>query len=289
MYLFSYFKDNGEDGLHLAASRDGLVWHALNEGCAILAPQVGGKLMRDPCICRGPDGVYHMSWTTDWSERGIGIAHSRDLANWSDQTFLPVMEHEPTALNCWAPEIFFDDTEGQYMIFWSTSIPGRFPETEPFVDHPSGNNRIYFVTTRDFQTYSPTALLYDDGFMVIDASIVKDGNRYAMFLKDETGRPVPRKDIRLAFADKPTGPWSPATPAFSPDWVEGPTALKIEGEWFLYFDAYSRGRYEGIKSRDLISWESITDRLSFPPGVRHGTALVVPDDLAVLRHGALQG
>lgn len=31
-YLFSYFINNGEDGLHLAWSTDGLNWNALNGG-----------------------------------------------------------------------------------------------------------------------------------------------------------------------------------------------------------------------------------------------------------------
>jgi hypothetical protein len=30
-YLFAYFKNDGEDGLHLAWSRDGLKWQPLNE------------------------------------------------------------------------------------------------------------------------------------------------------------------------------------------------------------------------------------------------------------------
>ena len=29
VYLFSYFMDNGQDGLHLAWSEDGLQWEAL--------------------------------------------------------------------------------------------------------------------------------------------------------------------------------------------------------------------------------------------------------------------
>ena len=31
-YLFSYFTRNGEDGVHLAYSRDGISWAALNGG-----------------------------------------------------------------------------------------------------------------------------------------------------------------------------------------------------------------------------------------------------------------
>ena len=69
--VFSYFMGNGEDGLHLAYSRDGLTFHTLNGGRSLLTPQVGGdKLMRDPCICRGPDGTFHMVWTVSWKEKG---------------------------------------------------------------------------------------------------------------------------------------------------------------------------------------------------------------------------
>ena len=99
-YLFTSFRGNGEDGLHLAFSHDALKWTALNDDKSFLKPQVGTKLMRDPCICQGPDGTFHMVWTSGWWDKGIGIAHSKDLIDWSDQKWLGVMEHEPTAVNC---------------------------------------------------------------------------------------------------------------------------------------------------------------------------------------------
>src|SRR5687768_8342975 len=79
-YVFSYFIGNGEDGLHLAASRDGYKWQALNEGKSYLKPEVGeSKLMRDPCLLRGPDGTFHMVWTTAWQGITIGYSSSKDL------------------------------------------------------------------------------------------------------------------------------------------------------------------------------------------------------------------
>ncbi|GAB5555483.1 MAG: hypothetical protein Sapg2KO_50740 [Saprospiraceae bacterium] len=49
IYLFSYFKGNGEDGLHLASSEDGLKWETLNDDKSFLEPNIGqDKLMRDP-------------------------------------------------------------------------------------------------------------------------------------------------------------------------------------------------------------------------------------------------
>ena len=46
VYLFSYFVGNGEDGLHLAFSIDGLNWEALKSNSSFLTPKVGiDKLM----------------------------------------------------------------------------------------------------------------------------------------------------------------------------------------------------------------------------------------------------
>jgi beta-xylosidase len=283
-YLFSYFTGNGEDGLHLAYSDDGLKWTALKEGKSFLAPQAGGKLMRDPCICKGPDGTFHLVWTSGWWDRGIGIAHSKDLIAWSEPKWLEVMAHEPNAVNCWAPEILYDDATKQYLIFWATTIPGRFPDTEPAGgDKTQGgailNHRIYYVKTTDFNTYAPTKLFYNDAFNAIDATLIKNGDKYVMFVKDETKAPVAKKHIRIATADKAEGPYGHASAPFTPDWVEGPTTLKIGQFWYIYYDAYTRHKMEGARSTDLQKWEPITDQLSFPNGVRHGTAFAVSDEI----------
>jgi hypothetical protein len=131
VFLFSYFKGNGEDGLHLAYSRDGLNFMALNNDKSFLTPVVGvSKLMRDPCIIQTDDGTFHMVWTAGWTERGIGYSSSKDLINWTEQKYFMVMEKEPAARNCWAPEISYDKKNKQFLIIWATTIPGRFPETE---------------------------------------------------------------------------------------------------------------------------------------------------------------
>ena len=282
VYLFSYFVGNGEDGLHLASSDDGLRFEAVGGGRSFLSPTLGGKLMRDPSIVVGPDGAYHLVWTTGWWDRGIGIAHSKDLVNWSPQEWLPVMEAEPAALNCWAPEIFHDGRTGQYLIFWATTIPGRFPETEAFGDEVKDkghrlNHRIYFVATRDFKEYTRPALFYDGGFNVIDATLIQDGDRYALVIKDETRHPLPKKHLRIAFATNAFGPFTGVTAAISPDWVEGPSVVRVGSGFHLYYDEYTRRRYGGARSeRDLRVWTVISPWLSFPTGARHGTVFKAP-------------
>jgi hypothetical protein len=285
-YLHTYFTGNGETGLHYAYSQDGLNWRALNGGQPILAPAVGeAQLMRDPSIVRGPDGVYHMVWTAGWRERGIGYASSADLINWSEQRYLEVMGHEPEARNTWAPELFYDDATDQFLIVWATTILGRFPEGDVGQDargpDPGWNHRQYYVATRDFQTFTETALFYQPDFNVIDAAIFREGDRYYMVVKDETAAPLtPQKNLRLAWADHVEGPWSPASPPITGDyWAEGPSPLKVDGRWHIYFDKYIEGRYGVIVSDDLETWEDLSDQLVVPRGMRHGTAFQVPADI----------
>ncbi len=275
VYMFSYFMNNGEDGLHLAYSFDGLKWEALKNNKSFLTPAAGkDKLMRDPCIIQGPDGVFRMVWTVSWNEKGIGYAYSKDLVNWSEQYFLPVMEHEPTAKNCWAHEVFYDEKSKQYIIFWSTTIPGRFPETEKTGDDKY-NHRMYFVTTTDFMDFTETELFYNQGFNVIDGTMVSEKGQYILFLKDETRTP-PQKNIRIATSSRLTaGFGKPSAPITGNYWAEGPTPVKIDGKWIVYFDKYNDHKMGAVRSANLKDWEDISDKVSFPEGTRHGTVFKV--------------
>jgi beta-xylosidase len=275
VHLFSYFKGNGEDGLHLAYSTDGLKWQALKNDSSFLTPTAGkDKLMRDPCIIRGADGLFHMVWTVSWNERTIGYAHSKDLIHWSEQQAIPVMEHEPASLNCWAPEIFYNAGTKEYMIYWATTIPGRFPQGDSAGDNKY-NHRLYYVTTKDLKTFSKAAVLYDQGFNVIDATIQKNGKQYVMFLKDETRYP-PQKNVRIAYSSSLTGGYSaPSAPITGNYWAEGPTVLKQGDQWIVYFDKYTQHQYGAITSKDLVHWTEISNKLEMPKGIRHGTVFTI--------------
>lgn len=274
-HLFSYFTGNGETGLHLAWSDDGLEWHALNGGEAVLAPSVGEReqLIRDPCIVQGPDGRYHMVWTPGWGERGIGYAVSEDLIDWSEPRFLPVMAEVEGTKNSWAPEIFYDEAAAHWLVFWASTVEGRVELVE--TREGLWNHRMYFTTTKDFEAFTPSELLYDHGFSVIDSTIFPAGERFAMILKDE--RLIPeQKNLRVAFADSPAGPWGPPSEPISGDeWAEGPTVARIGGHWHVYFDKYRQRRMGLVVSPDLNTWVDWSDRVSFPEGTRHGTVLPV--------------
>lgn len=281
--LFSYFMGNGGDGLHLATSEDGLKWTALRGGASFLQPVAGeNKLMRDPCLLRGPDGVFRLVWTTSWTGGTIGYSSSDDLVHWTKQKTLTVMGHEPTTANCWAPEIIWDAAKGHYLIFWSSTVPGKFPvpdETErKDKTEPPRNHRLYSTTARDFETFTPTKVHYEPGINVIDETMVQDGAGWVMFVKNETEIPAPAKNIHLVRGPSPDGPWTAPGAPLPPAgvWVEGPTAIKMGEWWHVYSDKYRDHQYGVIRSRDLVHWEDISDQLVVPAGIRHGTVLRVP-------------
>lgn len=286
-YLFTYFTKNGEDGLHLAASADGYVWQKLMGGRSILAPKVGqAKLMRDPCVVRGPDGAFHLVWTSGWNENNIGYASTRDFLTWSEQKEIPVMAHEPTVRNCWAPEIAFDTKRSEFIIFWASTIPGKFRKTAG-ASEEAYNHRMYFTTTKDFASFAPTRLFYDPGFSVIDATFLRDGARAWLIVKDETRNP-PKKYLQIAEAKGGDlhGPFETLSAPFTPPglWVEGPTAIKIGPDYVVYYDAYQTKHYGAMRSRDLRTWEDVTANLVLPDEdtpvrMRHGTVIEAPREL----------
>jgi len=274
VYLFSYFVDNGQDGLHLAYSTDGLKWTALNEGKSYLAPTVGkDKLMRDPYILQGKDGLFHMVWTSGWWDKYIGYASSADLKNWSEQKTIPVMEHEPTAKNSWAPEMVYDAEKNEYIIFWATTIPGRHTDVADSEREKGLNHRMYCTRTKDFKTFSPTEMFFNPDFSTIDATILPKNNKYYMILKNENPNP-PQKNLRVTVSEHAAGPYpvQVSAPITGKYWAEGPTPLQIGEYVYVYFDKYTEHKYGAIRSKDMVNWEDVSDLISFPAGVRHGTA-----------------
>ena len=57
-----------------------------------------------------------------------------------------------------------------------------------------------------------------------------------MIMKDETALPSPKKQLRIAEAPRADGPYGPASAPFTADWVEGPSVLKRDSGWAVYYD-----------------------------------------------------
>jgi hypothetical protein len=100
-------------------------------------------------------------------------------------------------------------------------------------------------------------------------------------VKDETLYPV-KKFLLHAKAQTYLGPFDSLSKPISPTgvWVEGPTAIQIGREAFIYYDAYTSKHYGALRSTDLIHWEDVTTQMSFPDEgtpfrMRHGTVIEV--------------
>ena len=266
VYLFTSFHEPADKGLRMLYSKDGYDWKDLDT--VLLQPSVGNqKVMRDPSIAQGPDGIFHLVWTSSWrGDKGFGYASSKDLVHWSEQRLIPVMEQELTTVNVWAPELFYDEDGKQFIIIWASCIPQRF---ERGIEEDSNNHRMYVTTTKDFKTFSPTKLFLDPGFSVIDAVIVKRSmNDYVLVLKDNTR---PERNIKVAFADNPLGPYKNVSIPFTDNFTEGPSVAKVKDEWLVYYDSYRKEIYEVMSTRDFVSFINVTSKVSMPEGHKHGT------------------
>jgi hypothetical protein len=268
-YLFSTFREPATAGLQLAYSFDGYKWTDLDT--VFLKPMVDSNVMRDPSIVQGPDGTYHLVFTSAWKgSKTFGYASSKDLIHWSEQKTIPVMQHEQTTVNVWAPELFYDDESDQFIIIWASTIPFRFAKGQ---EDEYNNHRMYYVTTKDFQTFSQTKLFLDPGFSVIDCVIVKRGKGdYVLVLKDNTR---PNRNIKVAFASHPLGPYSKASEPFSPLFTEGPTVAKVKDDYLIYYDQYRDKIYGAMKTRDFLRFTDATSEVSLPQGHKHGTIFMV--------------
>ena len=273
IYVSTSFHEPANEGLRFIYSYDGINWNPI-EG-TFLAPKVGNqKVMRDPSIVKGPDGTFHLVWTSSWrGDKGFGYASSKDLIHWTEERFITVMD-DPTTVNVWAPELFYDDVKRQYMIIWASCIPGKFPDG--LEDH-NNNHRLYYTTTKDFKTFSKAKLLIEPGFSSIDATMVKRGNNdYVMVLKDNTRK---QRNIKVAFAKSPYGPWSEASESFTDMFCEGPSTAYVDGWYYIYYDSYRQKIYGAHRTKDFKTFEDRTGSVKFPVGHKHGTVFMASEDI----------
>jgi hypothetical protein len=269
-YIFTSFHEPANEGLRLLISTDALHWTDQNK--IFLKPTIGSqKIMRDPSMVQGPDGTFHLVWTSSWKgDRGFGYASSKDLKNWGEQRFIPVLQNEPTTVNVWAPEIFYDDETSQYIIVWASTIPFKYAKG---IEEEDNNHRLYAITTKDFVTFSEAKLFYDPGYSVIDAVIVKRAaNDYVMVLKDNTR---PNRNLKVAFATSAIGPYSAPSEAFSSKLTEGPSVMKKGNAYYIYYDAYGDKKYAILKTSDFKKFEDVSALSTIPEGHKHGTVVKV--------------
>jgi hypothetical protein len=246
--LLSYFKSNGETGVYLAVSEDGLTFKDLNEGRPIFAPPrwPGQNLTRDPSIVYR-DGLFHMVWTSSWTGECFGAATSPDLKQWSQPVQVQPFKNWPAndrPLNTWAPEVHWDPVQKNYAILWSSATaavegdgghnsgglerdPARKVKADP------RHHRTFISRTADFQSFTDAQVFFAPGVSEIDAMMAFDDrgtadpgdDRWVLVCKDEQMAELGGKNIRVTTA--PADLTKPFPPEFRPpDAGQGYDGLK---------------------------------------------------------------
>ncbi|MEU0303207.1 glycoside hydrolase family 43 protein [Streptomyces sp. NPDC006175] len=302
-YAMSYFTGEGTaDGeqIRMALSRgdDALHWQELNGGEPVLTSDLGTEGLRDPFIIRSPEGDTFYQIATDlrmyggtggsWDQvqrsgsRSIMVWESEDLVNWTDRRLVEVAPE--TAGNTWAPEAYYDEELGSYVVFWASKI---YAADDP--EHTGSTyNRMMYATTRDFRTFSEPAVWHDPGYSVIDSTVVRHDGGYYRFTKDERNPSSDTPCSEFITVEKSRELTSGAYD-FVADCVgkgavergEGPAVFKsnTEEKWYLLIDEFGGRGYVPFESTDLDSgrW-SVSTGYALPAGARHGTVLPVTQE-----------
>ena len=287
-YFFAYFQGGwpvgGHSGVYMDFSTDGLNFTPMNDGNPVFVPPASWgdgsgtntddeDQARDPSVTYGPDGLFHMVWTSGITTKSIGYASSPDLVNWSNEQLIDIWDSSTVVNHTWAPEVFYDEANNDYQIIFASDLD-------------NGDHKLYSITTSDFSSYSDPALYYYNNATVIDAMIAEDtvNDQYLMAIKDEQNG---AKNIRLATAPTAQGTWTTDNPiivgpgsAIEGNATEGPSLLKVDDTWFLYYDAYGAG-YFGVATSDdpdptnASAWVNRTSEATLPSG-HHGTVFAAP-------------
>ncbi len=290
-FLFTTFRDETtpmSEQIYMAISEDGRQWKALKNGNPVLVSDVGEKGVRDSFLLRSGDGKKVWLIATDlcvnrnrdWGRntragsRSIVVWESGDLVHWSPPRLAKVAAEDAGCT--WAPEAIYDEQAGDYLVYWASKTKG---------DNFS-KQRIWATRTKDFITFDKPFVYVEKANHVIDITIIRDGDTYYRFMKDDK-----EKSVSMASSKKLMGPWQDMErfTAGKGKNFEGPICFQLKSamdgqppEWCLLLDNVSDRigpgafGYMPFISRDLSTgqFKPATD-FRFPYPFRHGSVLPI--------------
>lgn len=309
-YLFTYFTGDtlAGENIFMATSRgnSAMTWDVLNGGAPVLTSEEGTGGLRDPFIMRSAEGDRFFLIATDlsigsgttWDQAlddgstHLEIWESTDLRTWSEQRHVSVSG--PFASMTWAPEAYWDEEAGEYVVYWSSRV--YLDATRPYDKAATPNHtysKVMYATTRDFVTFSDARVWQDAGDR-IDTTMIEDDGRFYRFTKEVTGC----VDIVQESADSMRALTVPGDFAWRTDatcvskdargttrTTEGPTIFRAnEGDtslpagadegFFLFVDDFTGSGYLPLFTESLADpqWRVVPGAL---PRSRHGSVMPV--------------
>ena len=309
-YMFGYFTGDtlAGENIYLAASQGNtaMKWDVLNEGRPVLTSTEGTRGLRDPFIMRSAEGDRFFLIATDlsigsgtsWDQAlDNGSAHleiweSTDLRTWSQQRHVKVSG--PNASMTWAPEAYWDEARGEYVLYWSSRM--FLDSTRPYDKAGTPNwtySKVMYATTRDFVTFSKARVWQDAGDR-IDSTMIEDDGTFYRFTKEVTGC----TDILQESSPTMLAPTVPGDYAWRTDascvsktargttrTTEGPTIFRanvgdtslptgVDRGYYLFVDDFTGAGYLPLFSETLAdpTWRTVAGSL---PSSRHGSVMPV--------------
>lgn len=297
-YLFTHFKEkvtpDGEQ-VYFAVSKDGLNWEKVNGGEPVLTSTMGTCgcrdieiirlhtggfviLTTDLCIANIMDENYWVDWkkVNSTGSKCLSLWRTDDLVKFSEQELVYFGRDDFGCL--WAPEIFFDEENQEYLIHWGSTV------AEDNFTHMS----IYCCTTKDFRTFSEPKLYFTKDNEILDSHIVKADGKYHLFYKNSDRPPMNMH----AVSDNLYGPFEHdesfeklMSTLESPGAYEAPTTLTLpDGRWCLLIDFFGcekskMGYVPFVASKPGANdFQRCDELFSFPYGFKHGGVIEITDE-----------
>lgn len=306
-YMFAHFtgveKNPTDEQIYFATSEDSVNWTDLSEdGNPILTSTVGEEGVRDPYILRSAEGDKFFLLATDlcivkraggWTgtldsaSTNMVVWESDDLVHWSEPRLVDIAGKIKGAGCMWAPEAFYDEKTGEYVVFWAT----HSDESNKLGDAQN----IYYAKTRDFYTFTDPVLWIDNEIAILDTTMIEaDGMYYRASAADA--------NIRIDKSTSICGEWETVgtlqgifnNSMYSGKYLEGPELfLYCEDEWLkdedgnpvqtwgLMCDQFKEGKgYLPFKTTDLSSTSTDDWSVSYDVNYgnlkkRHGSILTI--------------
>ncbi|MBO5371248.1 MAG: family 43 glycosylhydrolase [Lachnospiraceae bacterium] len=306
-YFWPHFDaSGGYEKIFFGYSEDGLTWNKLNKVNGAAQPVLVNDAkdsdlgVRDPHLIRSVDGDKYWLIGTDlhaegggaggsgWNQlsasQNIVVWESNDLVNWSEPRI--VYAGFDTAGCVWAPEAYYDEVNGDYVVYWSIRDNSKAGTNDNAL-------RVYVCRTRDFNSFSESKVWLSEDpatsteVNIIDSTIVEDDGKFYRFSTSDWNTIIDVSDtldtedvldVRVSEEEsKPNGSWKrivtrSGSSAAGFTRSEGYTVFKLpDGKWCAMGD---NGGYIAFTTDDLASGQFTSASVSFPDGrFRHGSVM----------------
>lgn len=207
-FLSDSDKTNGKTGeaLYMSATEGNnfFSFKEINNSNPVIESYADTKGLRDPYVLKSHDGDKYYMIATDlkvsaqgWGQNQqygslkVEVWESKDMVNWTRTNAADgdtgIKINVDNAGMTWAPEAYWDDSLGAYVVFFSSRMYTDDTRSTAVTSTNTGYayNVLLYCITRDFKTFTEPVMWQDTNYSRIDSTVIKVGDYYYRFTKNE--------------------------------------------------------------------------------------------------------